>query len=60
MIPLLWITGAYAFCRVLNSDSLAHVAAYGLLFCMAGALLAFADDVIRTNLLQTFNTWLLP
>lgn len=46
MIPVLWITGAYAFCRVLNADSFAHVAAYGLLFCMAGALLAFADDVI--------------
>lgn len=46
MIPVLWITAAYAFCRVLNADSFAQVAAYGLLFCMAGALLAFADDVI--------------
>lgn len=46
MIPIMWITGAYAFCRVLNADSLTDVIAYGLLFSMAGGLLAFADDVI--------------
>lgn len=46
MIPVLWITGAYAFCRVLNADSLTDVIAYGLLFSMTGVLLAFADDVI--------------
>lgn len=46
MIPLLWITAAYAFCRVMNADSLTDVISYGLLFSMAGGLLAFADDVI--------------
>lgn len=46
MIPVLWITTAYAACLTLNADTLLQVIAYGLLFCMAGALLAFADDVI--------------
>lgn len=46
MIPALWITLAYAACRTLNADTLPQVIAYGLLFSMAGALLAFADDVI--------------
>ena len=46
MIPVLWITAAYAACRTLNADTLPQAIAYGLLFSMAGALLAFADDVI--------------
>lgn len=46
MIPLLWITTAYAFCRVLSSDTDAQMICYGLLFCMSGALLAFVDELI--------------
>ena len=46
MIPVLWITAAYAACRTLNADTLPQAIAYGLLFSMAGALLDFADDVL--------------
>lgn len=46
MIPVLCITGAYAFCRVLNADDMYQVVCYGALFCLSGAALAFMDDVI--------------
>lgn len=46
MIPVLWIALAYAACRTLSADTIPQVIAYGLLFSMAGALLAFFDDVV--------------
>ena len=45
MIPLMWIAAAYGFCRMLTAVTLTQAIAYGLLFCMAGAFIAFADKL---------------
>lgn len=45
MIPLMWISAAYGFCRMLTAGTLAQAIAYGLLFCLAGAFIAFADEL---------------
>lgn len=46
MIPLFWVTASYAFCRVLDADTIQQLVAYGLLLCLSGAALAFSDDLI--------------